>query len=125
GGVVRLTRRGRVVFAAWLLCSFFWLLIAFEILFCGGMQGENAATFTVCVMLIGSVVSGRAAIVVALVTSLSCAALALLERAHRLPPQISGYTPIDAWIAVTVTLILTSVLLRASLESLQRAHAEA
>jgi signal transduction histidine kinase/CheY-like chemotaxis protein len=122
--VVKLTRRGRVVLAAWLLCSFFWTVIAFAVLFCGGMQGENAATFIVCVMLIGSVVGGRAAIVVALVTSLTCAVMALLERVHHLPPQISGYSPIDAWVAVTVTLILTSVLLRTSLESLQRAHAE-
>jgi signal transduction histidine kinase/CheY-like chemotaxis protein len=122
--VMRLTRRGRVVLAAWILCSFFWALVAFAVLFCGGLQGENAATFIVCVMLIGSVVGGRAAIIVALVTSLSCAAIALLERAQRLPPQISGYSPIDAWIAITVTLILTSVLLRASLESLQRARAQ-
>jgi signal transduction histidine kinase/ActR/RegA family two-component response regulator len=120
--VVRLIRRGRVVLAAWILCSFFWTLIAFAVLFCGGMQGENAATFIVCIMLIGSVVGGRAAIIVALVTSLSCAVMALLEHAHRLPPQLTPYSPIDAWVAVTVTLILTSVLLRASLESLQRAN---
>jgi signal transduction histidine kinase/CheY-like chemotaxis protein len=123
--IARLARRGRVVLAAWLICSFFWVLIAFAVLFCGGMQGANAATFTVCVMLVGGVVGGRAAIVVALATSLVCAVLALLERSGHLPPQISTYTPIDAWIAVTVTLMLTSVLLRASLESLQRAHAEA
>jgi signal transduction histidine kinase/CheY-like chemotaxis protein len=123
--VAKLTRRGRVVLAAWLLCSFFWTVIAFAVLFCGGMQGENAATFTVCVMLIGSVVGGRAAIVVALITSLSCAVMALLERTNHLPAQLTVYSPIDAWVAVTVTLILTSVLLRASLESLQRANAQA
>ncbi len=123
--VARLAKRGRVVLSAWLLCSFFWTLIAFSVLFCGGMQGENAATFIVCVMLIGSVVGGRAAVVVALFTSLVCAVLAYLEHAGHLPPQIVGYSPIGAWVAVTVTLILTSVLLRASLESLERAHAEA
>ncbi len=123
--VARLAKRGRVVLAAWILCSFFWLLIAFAVLFCGGMQGENGATFIVCVMLIGSVVGGRAAVVVAVFTSIVCALLAYLERGGHLPPQIVGYSPIGAWVAVTVTLILTSVLLRASLESLERANAQA
>jgi len=123
--VARLAKGGRVVVAAWILCSFFWLLIAFAVLFCGGLQGENAATFIVCVMLIGSVVGGRAAVVVALFTSFMCLLLAYLERGGHLPPQLTSYSPISAWIAVTVTLILTSVLLRASLESLERAHAQA
>jgi len=123
--VMLLTRRGRVVFAAWLLGSFFWLLIAVALLFFGGLQGENAATFCVCVLLIGGVVGGRAAVVVGVVSSLCCALIAFLEHTQRMPPQLGVYSPINAWSGITVTLLLTSVLLHASLESLRRAHAEA
>jgi len=124
-GVGLFLRRGRVVAAGWLLGLFFWLLIAAVTLLFGGMQGQNAASFTVCVLLVGSVVSGRAALIIALSSSLWCALVAWLELHDLLPKPLGPYSPINAWAAVTMTVLLTAVLLRSSLESLQRMHARA
>src|SRR6478609_497868 len=118
-------KRGRVLTAGWVLSVFFWLLVAIVTLLFGGMQGQNAACFTVCVLLLGSVVSGRAAVIMALLTSLWCALVAGLELAKMLPKPLGPYTPLNAWAAVTMTVLLTAVLLRSSLESLERMHARA
>jgi signal transduction histidine kinase/CheY-like chemotaxis protein len=124
--VMLLAKRGYVTAATWLLSSFFWLLVAFATLFFGGLRGENAATFCVCVMLVGAVLGGRAAIIVAVVSSLWCLFIAWLEMSHALPKALGvAYSPINGWIAITVTLLLTSVFLRTSIDSLKRAHAEA
>lgn len=118
-------RRGRVLVAGWLLSLFFWVVVAVVTILFGGMQGQNAACFTVCVLLLGSVVSGRAAVIMAFVTSLWCVFVAALEVRGMLPKPLGPYSPINAWAAVTITVLLTAVLLRSSLESLQRMHARA
>jgi signal transduction histidine kinase len=45
--------------------------------------------------------------------------VAALEIGGWLPEQLSGYRPLNAWTAATITLVLTSVLLRGALESLE------
>jgi signal transduction histidine kinase/CheY-like chemotaxis protein len=124
-GVGFFVRRGRVRAAGWVLSIFFWLLIALVTILFGGLQGQNAACFTVCILLLGSVVSGRAAVIMAVVTCVWCALVAVLELRHLLPVPLGPYSPINAWAALSITVLLTSVLLRSSLESLQRMHARA
>jgi signal transduction histidine kinase/ActR/RegA family two-component response regulator len=76
-------------------------------------------------MLIGTVVSGRAGLTLAIVSSVWCGFVALLELRHALPPQLGpSYSPINAWSAVTVTLIFAMVLLRNGLDSLRAMHAQ-
>ncbi len=124
-GVGIFLRRGRVLAAGWVLGLFFWLLVALVTLLFGGLQGQNAGCFTVCILLLGSVVSGRAAVIMAVVTSVWCALIAALELRGMLPKPLAPYSPINGWAAVTITVLLTAVLLRSSLESLQRMHARA
>ncbi len=121
-GIAALLRRGLVVVGAWITSIFFWLVIAVVTLFFCGLQGQNAATFAVSVLLIGVVVGGRAALMLAVGSSLWCGLVAALELSGHLPPQLGQYSPISAWIAVTVMLILTGFLLHCSLDSLQRMH---
>jgi len=125
GVVAALVRRGRVVLGAWALSSFFWVLVAFATLFFGGMRGQIASVFAVCILLIGGVVGGRAALWMALLSSAFCAGVAYLETQGHLPPPLGPYSPINAWAAVTVTVLLTSVLLSTSIETLRRVNAEA
>jgi signal transduction histidine kinase/CheY-like chemotaxis protein len=124
-GVLAIVRAGRVVLAAWILSAVFWGIIAFVTLVFGGMQGQNASIFAVCTLLIGSIVGGRAALAMAFVSSAWCGLVAYLEVHALLPPQLGPYAPGNAWAALTVTVLLTSVLLHASLASLRRVHAEA
>jgi signal transduction histidine kinase len=121
-GLAGLVRRGHVVGAAWGLSIFFWLLIAFATLFFGGMKGNNASTFVVCILLVGGVVGGRAPFYIAGVSAVWCAFVAWLELSGRLPKQLGPYSPINAWGAVTVLLLLASVLLSRSLDSLRELH---
>jgi len=124
-GVLAIVRTGRVVLAAWIFSSLFWVLIAFVTLVFGGMQGQNASIFAVCTLLIGSIVGGRAALAMAVASSAWCGLVAYLEVHALLPRQLGPYAPGNAWAALTVTVLLTSVLLHASLESLRQVHAEA
>jgi signal transduction histidine kinase len=124
-GVGIFLKRGRLLAAGWVLGVFFWLLIAVVTILFGGMQGQNAACFTVCILLLGSVVGGRAAFIMAVVTSAWCGLVCVLELRGLLPKPLGPYSPINAWAAVTITVLLTAVLLRSSLESLQRMNARA
>jgi signal transduction histidine kinase/CheY-like chemotaxis protein len=123
--VAAVVRRGRVTLAAWTFALFFWALIAFVTLAFGGLQGQNASVFAVCTLLIGSVVGGRAAIGMALASSAWGLLVMYLELHDLLPWRLGPYTPINAWTALTITVILTSVLLHESLSSLSRIHTEA
>ncbi len=120
-----MVKRGHVLLTAWVSSMFFWVLIAFVTLCFGGLQGGNAACFGVCTMMVGSLVGGRAAIAVAAMSSAWCGLVAVLEVEHALPMQLGPYTPINAWTAITVTLVMMSVLLRNSLESIRAMHAQA
>jgi signal transduction histidine kinase/ActR/RegA family two-component response regulator len=123
--VMTVVRAGRVVLAAWVFSIFFWVLIAAVTFLFGGMQGQNASLFAVCTLLIGSVIGGRAALVMALASSVWCAFVAYLEFTDGLPEPFGPYTPVNAWSAVTITVLLTAVLLQVSLDSLRRVHSEA
>ena len=124
-GVGFFLRRGHVVAAGWVLSIFFWLLVALVTVLFGGLQGGNAACFVVCILLLGSVVSGRAAVVMAVVTSVWCGFVSVLEVRGALPKSLGPYSPLNAWTGLTITVLLTSVLLRSSLESLKQMHARA
>ncbi len=117
-----LVRSGRLKAAGWALSLFFWGITAFVTLFFGGLKGQNAAGFAVSIMLIGSLVGGRAAIGLAALSSVWCALLAVLELRGLAPPQLQGYSPLNSWAAITTSLILMSVLLHASLASLKELH---
>lgn len=125
GGVALIVRSGRVILAAWCCSIFFSLLIAFVTLFFGGMQGQNAANFAVATLLVGTLVGVRAALGVALASSLWCGFVAYLELNDKLPRQLGQYSPTNAWLAVTIIVCLTAILLQVSLQSLRRAHADA
>ena len=124
-GVAFFVRRGRVVLAAWILSALFWVLIAVVTLLFGGMQGGNAATFTVCILLLGGVVGGRAGLFMAIVTSAWCGLITWLELHGKLPRPLEPYSPINAWAGITITVLLTSVLLRTSIQSLEKVHERA
>jgi signal transduction histidine kinase len=124
-GLAALVQRGLVEIAGWVTSLFFWTLISVVTLFFGGLQGQNAGTFCVAVLLMGTLVSGRAAFGLALVSSLWCAFVGWLELEGRLPAQLGVYSVRNGWTALTVTLTFTSVLLWSALDSLQQLHRKA
>ena len=123
--VALVLRRQRTTAAAWMLTIMFWLVVAGATVMFGGLQGQTASCFTVCVLLVGSLVGGRAAIAVGLVSAAWCGGVALAESRGVLPASLAPYSQINAWAAVTVTLVLTAVLLAHSLDTLRAMHARA
>jgi signal transduction histidine kinase len=123
--LAKLARAGRVVLAAWIISLFFWTIIAATLPFFGGMQGHNAAVFAVSIMLIGSLVGSRPALVMAALSSAWCGLIVALEMRGALPKQLGPYSPVNAWIALSATLLLTTVLLRGTLRSLRDLHERA
>jgi signal transduction histidine kinase len=61
----------------------------------------------------------------AALSSAWCGAVVVLETKGALPPQIGPYSPVNAWIALSATLLLTTVLLRGTLQSLRDLHERA
>lgn len=120
-----MVRVGKLVAAGWSLGLFFWGLIAVVTVLFGGLQGQNASVFAVTVLLLGGIVGGRTALSMAVVSSLWCGLIAYLELQGLLPTPLGPYSPVNAWGAMTVTVMLTSVLLYESLGSLSRMHARA
>lgn len=125
GAATWLVRRGRVLAAAWSIGVFFWVLIAMVTLLFGGLQGQNASTFTGVVLLVGSILGGSVAIWVAVASSVWCALIVYLELNGLLPAPVVAYNPINAWAALVATVLLTSVLLKESHASLRRAYEQA
>jgi len=124
-GLGVIVRRGYVVAAAWTLSLFFWALIAGAMFFFGGMQGHNAAIFTVSIMIVGTLVGSRSALVLALASLAWCGLIVVLEMKQLLPVPMVPYSPINSWIALSATVILTTVLLHGTLASLRESHQRA
>ncbi len=125
GAATWLVRRGRVLAAAWSISVFFWVLIAAVTLLFGGLQGQNASTFAGVVLLVGSILGGSVAILVAVASSAWCALIVYLELNGLLPTPVVSYSPINAWGALVATVLLTSVLLKESQKSLRRVYEQA
>src|SRR6187399_2477333 len=117
-----LVRRRKVATAAWSMGFFYWFVIALVTLLFGGMQGQNASVFAVTVLLVGSIVGGRAAIVMAVLSFGWGGVIVYLERNQLLPKPLVPYSPLNAWAAVNTTVLFTSILLHETLSSLKRTH---
>ncbi len=122
-GFVVLLRKGNINVAGWLLVIFFWLIVAFATLFFGGLHSQIAVVFMVVIMLMGSFMGGRSAIILALATISFLALVAYLESNNLMPPQLApDYSPLNALSGLCITLLLMSVLLHGSLASMKESE---
>ena len=122
----RAIARGRVVLGAWAVSLFLWGLVALVTLFFGGLQGQNAAVFCGCTMLLASVAGGRAGLAMATGSIVWCGMIATLESRGALPRQLGPpYSPLNAWGAVMVTLVLVAVIMWHTQESMRQMYRRA
>lgn len=117
-----LVQRRKVAIAAWSMGIFYWVIIALVTLLFGGMQGQYASVFAVTVLLVGSIVGGRAAVVMAVLSFAWGGVIVYLEKNQLLPTPLGQYSPLNSWAAVTTTVVFTSILLHETLSSLKRMH---
>lgn len=120
-GSAALLRRGKVALVGWVVSLLIWAIVSGVLVMLGGLHAHNAMAFVVALTIAGTVVGGRAALVVGLLSVASAFLAYMLEVAGRLPPPMVPVTTTNSFISVTVTLLLAGMLLALSLSSLQRA----
>ena len=105
-----LIRSGRARHAAWVLTVALFVLVSTVVFVFGGLMGNNAVAFILVVMVAGTSLGGRVAIWVAGLAAAVCGMAGWAEVSGRLPPSLAPVTVNNAWIAITVTLILAALL---------------
>jgi len=116
--------RGKPRVAGWIMSWMIWMVVATSVWLFGGLQYELAAAYIVSVMVAGTTLGGRAAMFFAV---LSIAMSTVVLAAHLggwLPTPIMRYSVVNAWIAVTVSMLLGGYLLHLALSSLESAVRE-
>jgi len=122
-GIITLLRRGRVIIAGWSLIIFMWFVIGFATLFFGGLQNQIPVVFVIAIMFMGSFLGGRPAVILALITICFLGLVAFLELNDSMPPQLGPeYSPVNAWSALCVALLLMSILLQNLLASIKESE---
>ncbi len=121
-GLASLVQHGHVRLAGWLMSGFWWVVLSSVPVLFGGLQGENVSSYPVVVLLAGVTISGRAGIFFAIISAGWVAFIGWLESQGRLPKALLGYSVLNAFNAAATAIIMTSVLLRLALRSLEDAH---
>lgn len=130
-GCVWLVGRQRVRLAAWLVCGLVFGAVTAVLLLFGGLLSNNGVAYVIAVMLAGTLLGGRHALLFALLSALAAAFAAMLELQGLLPQSLTRMTHVNAWIAIAVTLVLAALLhqiamkrLRAAMDASDEALAE-
>ncbi|HEU5075459.1 MAG TPA: ATP-binding protein [Polyangiaceae bacterium] len=125
GVAFALLRRGHLAAAGWLTSTLIFVLVTTVTVLFGGITGNNAVAYVIAVMVASTCLSRRAAVVVAVLSAGAAGFVALLEHSGRLPDPVAPITTFNAWIAVTVTLIVAAVLHNMAVSSREASLLEA
>lgn len=116
-----LLQRGHVSLVGWVVSLIIWAVVSLVLVLFGGLLAHNATPFVIAVTIAGTVVNGRAAIIVGVLSVASSLGAYLLQSMGRLPTPVGLSTPTNSLISITVSLLLAGTLLALFLTSLQRA----
>lgn len=120
-----LLHRGHLWAAGLLACSMGWAIVMAVSFTSGGVQSPQLATMVLIVMLIGFLWTSRAAIVAAMVTSLSILGLIVAGERGLLPETGPDPEPTAVWGATTSVLVIAAVFLHQALRAMDAARREA
>ncbi len=123
-GLLLIVRRGHVRLAGWILTSLFWLLVSFALFGFGGLEGGNVIGYPIVITLAGLLLGGQGALAYAGLSVLIVVGVYLVESLGILvyPPSI--LEPYDL-IAVVGAIVLTGLLMRYAVASLNAAFGRA
>ena len=117
-GCMVLVRRGRPHLAAWIVTLWLYAVVTATVVFFGGLMANNSVAYIITVMLAGTLIGRRAAYVLVLLCVSALGILLFLELEDHFPPSLSVVSPINAWVAIVVTLVLAALLHTMSVSSL-------
>ncbi len=116
-----LMRRGRVRLASALLVITLWLIFSTLTILTGALHSINNVYFVFLTVIAGLLLGGRAAIAVAVASSLVCLWLAIIDHLGFQTLQPFPAPAFSRWGQVTLALLLTIAPLNLALQSLSRA----
>jgi signal transduction histidine kinase/ActR/RegA family two-component response regulator len=109
----------------WLISSLFWLVVASATWFFGGLHFEMGSAYIVSVMLAAATLGSRAAVGFGMASALAASFVSWADFRGVLPVSLAPASPINAWISLTISLVIASLLLRATIMGSQEAWLEA
>lgn len=119
-GMQAIARRGHERVVSWGLIILTTGLVTISIVFMG-FSGHSGTAYSVCVMLAGALLGGRAAIKAAGGIILFCTVMLWMELTGWLPEPLFTNSPFNSWMALCISLATISVLFHQTLLSLRSA----
>lgn len=120
-GCAYMVRRGWVSAAGWVVSVMFWGLISVVVWFFGGLMANNAVAYGIAVMIAGATVGGRGLWTLMGMSVGACTAAMWAAETGQLPNPLGPLTHFNAWIAITVTLVIVSLLHQMTVKNLDQA----
>jgi len=125
GIALGLLHRRRLEASGWLISTLLFLLVTVVTVLFGGITGNNAVAYITAVLVASTCVGRRAALFIALLSAGAAGIVAFLEHSRQLPDPVSPITPFNAWISITVTMIIAAILHNMAVNSREVSLAEA
>lgn len=122
-GGAALLHRGFVKVVGWGASLMLWATVSLVLVFFGGLIGNHAMAFLIAMTIAGTIVGGRAAIVIAVLALSSAFFVFWLEQTGQLPPPAAPVSSVNSLIAITISLLMCGWILALWLSSLNRALA--
>jgi signal transduction histidine kinase len=120
-GLMRLSRRGKVQLASFILSLLLWGLISAGTYAYGGLQGSGPSSFFGVALIAGLLMGGRAAVLFALMSVLSLGGMLLAEMFGVAPSPPEFLTPTYRWLELSTTIIGVGGLFYLVTQSLENA----
>ncbi len=117
-GCMGLVRRGRPHLAAWIVTLWLYTVVTATVVLFGGLMANNSVAYIITVMLAGTLIGRRAAYIMVLLCVSTLGILLILELEDLFPRSLSVVSPVNAWVAIVVTLVLAALLHTMSVASL-------
>ncbi|MEY4576168.1 MAG: hypothetical protein RL701_871 [Pseudomonadota bacterium] len=120
--LIACAKRGYTAFAGWTLAWSVWVLVTFVLFFFGGLSsGDNGVAYAISVMLAGTTLGRRAGLIMAAASVVGTGAALHAETYGWIPTPLGPSLPFNTFIAITVTVLLTTIFHDMALSSVRQA----
>lgn len=116
-----LLHRGYLDTVGWGLALLVWAVVTVALVLFGGLVSHNGFSFVVAMTIAGTLVGGRAALVVGTLSVASSVVTFVLDQRGLLPTSLAPTSGVNSLVAIAVSMATSGWLLSQSLKNLQRA----
>lgn len=106
--------------AAWILTTTLFVDVAAATWLFGGLQGEMGAAYVLVVLLAASTLGGMGALFFGSLSAVATTWVAWCQANELLPAPLSEQSVLNSWISLTSSILVSSLLARATLKNMRR-----